>query len=95
MYNATSGSGYYFWKGVNWGGLICVILGGVTYCLLLNPLTWEYSSMLTVFKSASIPAFAVAFILYFIYAKLILVPSRKGALDEYKTYYRAIQKKGY
>lgn len=35
--------------------------------------------MLTVFKSASIPAFAVAFILYFIYAKLILVPSRKGA----------------
>lgn len=95
VYNTTSESGYYFWKGVNWGGLACVILGGITYCLLLNPLTWEYSSMLTVFKSASIPAFAVAFILYFIYAKLVLVPSKKGALDEYKNYYRAIQKKGY
>lgn len=95
IYSNSSDSDYYFWKGVNWGGLGCVIIGGLTYCLLLNPLTWEYSDMLLVFKSASLSGFVVAFVLYLIYAKLVLMPMKKGGLQEHKTYYKAIGKQGY
>lgn len=90
VYNGSRASGYYYWNGINWGGLVSIILGGITYCLLLNPLTWEYSNMLLIFKSASIPAFVVAFVLYLIYAKVVLVPAKKGDLDGYKRYYQAI-----
>ena len=74
---------------------MCVIAGGITYCLLLNPLTWEYSDLLFTFKSASLSGFVVAFVLYFVYAKLLLTPVKKGGLDEYKKYYKAIGKSGY
>ena len=95
IYSNSSEGEYYFWKGINWGGLVCVIAGGITYCLLLNPLTWEYSDLLFTFKSASLSGFVVAFVLYFVYAKLLLTPVKKGGLDEYKKYYKAIGKSGY
>ena len=91
VYNNKESSAFRYWGGVNWGGFISIIVGGVVYCLLLNPLTWEYSGALLVFKSVSIPAFLVAGILYLIWATAVMKPSGKGSIEEYKRYFAAVK----
>ena len=74
VYNNTKTSKYYYWHGINFGGLLSIIAGGIVYILLLNPLTWDQSPMLLVLCSASMPGFVVAGVLYLLYAKFVMKP---------------------
>lgn len=77
LYNPASESRYGFWNGVNYCGFTAVGLGALTYCLLLNPITYETASIFR-YSTASFPAFIVAGIVHYVLTKTVVIPSGRG-----------------
>ena len=83
IYNKTNTSDYYYIMGVNWAAVIIFILSIVTYCVILNPVTWACSSIFTI-TTASIPSMVICFITYYIYGKMVIIPKNIGNVNHYK-----------
>jgi NCS1 family nucleobase:cation symporter-1 len=77
LYEAEGVSRYSYWHGVNPFAFVAVGAGALTYYLLLNPLTYEASSLFR-YTSASVPAFLVAGVLHYAFTRLVVVPAGKG-----------------
>jgi NCS1 family nucleobase:cation symporter-1 len=73
-------SKYGYWKGVNIVAFIAVGAGAVTYSLLLNPVSYE-SSALFRHTTASLPAFLVAGLVYYVLTRLVVQPLGLGGYD--------------
>lgn len=77
LYEPDGVSRYSYWRGVNPFPFVAVGAGALTYYLLLNPLTYEASSLFR-YTSASVPAFLVAGVLHYAFTRLVVVPAGKG-----------------
>lgn len=64
LYRHNATSCYWYLGGFNPAGVIALVLGGVTYQLLLNPVTYEPRSPLFAYLTASLPAVLVAAVVY-------------------------------
>lgn len=90
IYNTTKSSDYYYTLGVNWAAVIIFVLSIMTYCAILNPVTWEYSGIFTM-TTASIPSMAVCLVLYYLYGRVVIVPNNIGNVDYYKNVQEIIE----
>ena len=81
LFETHRGSAYYFVGGINPVAFITVIVGFIVYVLLLNPVTYESSSIFK-YVSASIPSLIVSAIVYYIGSKLFMVKSHLGDYTE-------------
>ncbi|MCY3768003.1 MAG: cytosine permease [Gammaproteobacteria bacterium] len=78
---ARAGQGRYaYWRGINFAAIGALVLGAITYVLLLNPQTLE-SEPYFVYFTASAPSCLVAGISYVLIMKLVLKPLGQGGLD--------------
>ena len=79
LYNETKGSAYYYWKGINPLVFLCMAVGTAFSFLIYNPLTLEVH-IEGVFRvvGAAIPASLAAGLLYYILARVFLVPKKIG-----------------
>lgn len=77
LYEPEGVSRYSFWGGFNPVAFLAVAAGGVTYYLLLNPLTFESAPVFR-YTTASLPAFLVTGVLHYALTRLVLVPAGKG-----------------
>jgi len=73
-------SRYGYWKGVNIVAFVAVGAGAVTYSLLLNPVSYEPSALFR-HTTASLPAFAVAAVTYYVLTRLVVQPLGLGGYD--------------
>ncbi|WP_069814414.1 cytosine permease [Streptomyces sp. TP-A0874] len=64
LYRHNRSSCYWYLGGFNPAGVIALVLGSVTYQLLLNPVTYEPRSPLFKYLTASLPAVLVAAVVY-------------------------------
>lgn len=64
-------SRYGFWRGWNLVAVLAVVLGAVTYALLLNPVTYEPAGWFR-YLTASLPAFLVAGGVHLVLTRLVL-----------------------
>lgn len=64
-------SAYGYWKGVNPAAFAAVGAGAVTYSLVLNPVSYEPSEVFR-YTTASLPAFAVAGVTFYVLTKLVV-----------------------
>ena len=64
LYRHNSTSCYWYLGGFNPAGILALVLGSVTYQLLLNPVTYEPRSPLFKYLTASLPAVLVAAVAY-------------------------------
>jgi hypothetical protein len=71
---------YRFWAGWNPAAVIAIVVGSVSYWMLYNPVTYEYTDGFLLF-GAGIPSFFVAVIVYVVCAKLVFNSSPSYALD--------------
>jgi NCS1 family nucleobase:cation symporter-1 len=83
LYDNTKKSDYYYTAGVNWGAVIIFILSVAVYCILLNPVTWEYKEMFA-YTTASLPSCLFCFVAYYIYGKAYIVPKNIGNVKFYE-----------
>ncbi len=74
-------SRYGFWKGWNPVAVAAVVLGALTYALLLNPVTYEPAGWFP-YLTASLPAFVVAGAAHYLGTRLALV--RAGSWGGYR-----------
>jgi len=79
LYDETKKSAYYYWKGVNWLVFLCAGAGTSISLLIYNPLT-AVPHIEGVFRvaGAAIPGSVAAGILYYILARVFLVPRKIG-----------------
>ncbi|CAN5277755.1 cytosine permease [soil metagenome] len=63
-------SKYGYWKGVNIVAFVAIAAGAVTYSLLLNPVTYEPSALFR-YTTASLPAFLVAGLVFYVLTRLV------------------------
>lgn len=77
LYLPEGVSRYTYWAGVNPVGFVAVALGALTYYLILDPLTFESAGIFR-YTSASLPAFVVAGVAYWLGTRLISIPLGKG-----------------
>ena len=61
--------GFQFYKGFNPAGFISLVVGMITYLLILNPLTWKSATGLFPYTCAALPTFFVSEIVYFVFMK--------------------------
>ena len=75
---AIKGGKYVFWGGVNWAAVIITVLSTWGYLWLYNPVTmamaWPFK-----YLGASIPTTIFAGVAYYLAAKWVLIPLRKGS----------------
>ncbi len=77
LYADASDSRYGYWRGVNVCGFVALALGVITYCLLLNPITYEPSAAFK-YVTASIPSFLVAGIAHYVLTRFVVIPAGLG-----------------
>jgi len=65
---------------VNFVAFIAVGAGAVTYSLLLNPVSYEPSGLFR-YTTASLPAFLVARLVYYVLTRLVVQPLGLGGCD--------------
>lgn len=65
--------------GFNPAGIIALVLGSVTYQLLLNPVTYEPRSELFKYLTASLPALAVGAASYVVLSLVLPMSSRASS----------------
>lgn len=81
LYEGRTRSRYAFWGGFNPAPFVAVAAGALTYYALLSPLTYEQAYVFR-FVSASVPAFLVAAVVYWLLTKLVVQPLGKGGYGE-------------
>ncbi|WP_052066975.1 cytosine permease [Rhodococcoides fascians] len=77
LYNTAPDSAYRFWGGVNYCAFAAVGFGVLTYCMLLNPITFETATLFK-YTTASIPSFLVAGFAHYTLTHLIVVRNNMG-----------------
>ncbi len=77
IYAPEGVSRYSFWAGVNPVAFLSVACGGLTYYVLLDPITFE-SAALFRYTTATLPAFVVSAVLYYALTRLVVIPAGKG-----------------
>lgn len=79
VYDEARTSAYYYWKGINFWPFICTAVGTAVSLLIYNPLTGKVL-VPGIFKclGASIPGALVAMAVYYIVAKVVLMPRGIG-----------------
>lgn len=77
VFEGDSKGHYYFFGGFNWYALACVILGQVLYIFLYNPATGITSGPFK-WLTASGPSILIPAVLYYILARLFVLPKAKG-----------------
>jgi NCS1 family nucleobase:cation symporter-1 len=77
IFDTTKRSDYYYTGGINWGAVLIFAASAAIYCIILNPITWEYQPIFA-FTSATLPSCLFCFIAYFIYGKAYLLPKNIG-----------------
>lgn len=70
-------SRYGYWNGVNVIAFAAVAAGAVTYSLLLNPVSYEPSALFR-YTTASVPAFLVAGVVFYVLTRCITQPLGQG-----------------
>jgi NCS1 family nucleobase:cation symporter-1 len=80
LFLPISQSRYDYWKGVNFVAFIAVGAGAVTYSLLLNPVSYEPSGLFR-YTTASLPAFLVAGLVYYVLTRVVVQPLGLGGYD--------------
>jgi NCS1 family nucleobase:cation symporter-1 len=75
---------YHFWGGFNVVGIVSVLVGAAAYIYLLDPVDYTSRSPYE-YVSASIPAAAVAGLVYYTLTRLVVIPLRKGGYDSPST----------
>ena len=78
LYLADQRSAYWFWGGYNPAAIAALAAGGLTYALLLNPVTYEPAEQFR-WVTASIPAFLVAAVAHYLLTRLVVARSATGA----------------
>lgn len=68
---------YWFWGGINWASMLCVVLGQILYVWLLDPISGTARGPVRL-VTASGPAVVVPGLLYFLLARVFLLPRRLG-----------------
>ncbi len=68
---------YEFWRGINPAAMIALAAGCCTYVSLLNPLTYQSRGPYE-YVSASLPAAAVAALVYFLASQFVIHAGRGG-----------------
>lgn len=79
LYRHDRGSDYWYVAGFNPAGIIALVLGSVTYQLLLNPVTYEPRSELFKYLTASLPALAVGAVTYVVLSLVLPMSSRASS----------------
>lgn len=77
LYIDAPGRPYYYWRGINPAALIALAAGCLTYVAFLNPLTYE-SVALYPYMTASLPAAAVAALVYYLGSLAVIRAGRGG-----------------
>ncbi|MGY1664104.1 purine-cytosine permease family protein [Geodermatophilus sp. SYSU D00705] len=77
LYDRTPAGAYHYWGGVNPVGLVAFAAGVVAYLYLLDPVTYEAREPFS-FLTASVPAVLVSGLVYWVGARLVLVPAGRG-----------------
>lgn len=77
LFDKSSNSPYYFWKGINPAAVVAVIAGFSTYVFLLNPVTYEVNNLFA-FLGASVPSIIISGIVYYTFTKIVILPTNKG-----------------
>lgn len=77
LYTDASTSTYGYWSGVNYCGFAAVCSGVLTYCMILNPVTFEPAAIFK-YSTASIPSFVVAGAVHYCLARTVVIPSGRG-----------------
>lgn len=77
LYEAEGVSRYSFWGGVNPVAFLSVLAGALTYYVTLDPISFESAAYFR-YTTASLPAFVVAGVLYYVLTRLVVVPAGKG-----------------
>ena len=75
---AVKGGKYAFWGGVNWAAVIVTVLSTWGYLWLYNPVTMAMAGPFR-YLGASIPTTVFSGIAYYLAAKWVLIPLRKGS----------------
>jgi NCS1 family nucleobase:cation symporter-1 len=84
LYDRTRGGAYHYWGGINPVGVAGFAAGVGTYLYLLDPVTYAAREPFS-FTTASIPAVAVAGLVYYVGARLVLIPTGRGGYDRRST----------
>lgn len=77
LYEPEGVSRYSFWGGFNPAAFLSVAAGGLTYYLVLDPVTFESAAFFR-YTTATLPAFLVAGVLYYVLTRLVVMPAGKG-----------------
>jgi NCS1 family nucleobase:cation symporter-1 len=77
LYDRTSRGAYHYWGGINPVGIISFAAGVAAYLYLLDPVTYAARAPFAL-TTASIPSVAVAGLVYWVGARLVLIPARRG-----------------
>ncbi len=83
LFVADRSGHYWFWGGVNWVALTVIVVSAAGYLYLYDPITLRTSGIFRYF-GAVLPVVAASGALYYVLAKLIVIPSGRGG-------YRACQ----
>jgi NCS1 family nucleobase:cation symporter-1 len=71
---------YEFWRGINWVAITITVLSTWGYLKIYDPVTME-TSPLFIYFGASIPTIVLSGIAYYVAAKVLLIPLRKGGYE--------------
>jgi NCS1 family nucleobase:cation symporter-1 len=77
IYDASEGSPYWFWKGINPAAVIAMTVGVSAYIYLLNPLTYVSNAPYP-YVPASVAATLSAAVVYWVVTHLVVIPAGKG-----------------
>ncbi|SFV27586.1 purine-cytosine permease family protein [Hyphomicrobium facile] len=78
LYRDEPGTDYAFWGGVNWIAFIALIVGGLVYYALFNPLSLTAHNALFNVISASVPSCIAAGLVHYVLTKSLLRPGGRG-----------------
>ena len=84
LYDTGATSRYAYWGGVNVVAFTAVAAGGLTYALLLNPVSYAPADVFP-YLTASMPAFVVAGVLHYVLTQLVVMPMRRGGYTDSPT----------
>jgi NCS1 family nucleobase:cation symporter-1 len=82
LYDRTSAGAYHYWGGINPVGLVAFAAGVATYLYLLDPVTYVSRAPFQ-YLTASIPSITVAGLVYYLGARLVLIPSGRGGYQRF------------
>jgi NCS1 family nucleobase:cation symporter-1 len=78
LYRNEAGADYAFWGGINWIAFIALVVGGLVYYALFNPLSLTAHNALFNWVSASIPSCIAAGLVHYTLTKLVMRPRGRG-----------------